>query len=363
MAASTNSSSHSILELYALKLQQGGVPAAQIQSELLKIVPWEIWHGERFNVNRLLGNGRDDNGNNVVDEPLEADAGEVVWPDLNPDIPGGFDGGSSPIPFNYRNDDQLITNNRYAPQIYARHLYCLMMMLTEVLGPGGYLHPTEESLPLAYRQELTANRVAQWAINVVDFRDADAIMTPFEYDMDPFNANGWQAMDGDPATHEGGDRRLTWGAEYPDLLLTETGAFHDRRVKDTKDHGERKMDDTDPDYDEDLDQYRIPQGSLFLELYCTRNHVTNNTRLPAELYNENGLLDLGRLAPADASGFRAPVWQVMISQALDPQAVTDADEADSPLERSQRLPAPNGKPDSTSFNPVPQINPTTARWT
>ena len=49
----------------------------------------------------------------------------------------------------------------------------------------------------------------------------------------------------------------------------------------------------------------------------------------------------------------------MISQALDPQAVTDADEADSPLERSQRLPAPNGKPDSTSFNPVPQINPTT----
>ena len=241
MAASTNSSSHSILELYALKMQQGGVPAAQIQSELLKIVPWEIWHGERFNVNRLLGNGRDDNGNNVVDEPLEAETGEVVWPDLDPDIPGGFDGGSSPIPFNYRNDDQLITNNRYAPQIYARHLYCLMMMLTEVLGPGGYLHPTEESLPLAYRQELTANRVAQWAINVVDFRDADAIMTPFEYDMDPFNANGWQAMDGDPATHEGGDRRLTWGAEYPDLLLTETGAFHDRRVKDTKDHGGRKM--------------------------------------------------------------------------------------------------------------------------
>ena len=40
-----------------------------------------------------------------------------------------------------------------------------------------------------------ARRIAQWAINVVDFRDPDSIMTPFEYDVNPFNANGW-SVDG-----------------------------------------------------------------------------------------------------------------------------------------------------------------------
>ena len=107
-----------------------------------------------------------------------------------------------------------------------------MMLLTERVGAAGYLHPTEETaLPQIDRAELTAHRIAQWAINVVDFRDANAIMTPFEYDVDPFN--GWLAMDGDPGTNEGGERRLIWGAEYPDLLLNENVAFHNRNVKDT----------------------------------------------------------------------------------------------------------------------------------
>ena len=43
------------------------------------MVPWEIWHGQRLNVNRLLGNGRDDNGNGVVDEPAEAET-TTDWP-------------------------------------------------------------------------------------------------------------------------------------------------------------------------------------------------------------------------------------------------------------------------------------------
>ena len=355
--------SHSILDLYALKLRDGGVAAAQLEYEMLKIVPWEIWHGQRMNVNRLLGNGRDDNGNDVVDEPLESDGGEIVWPDVpgNPGVPGNYDGGTNPIAFNYLNDDQGgILLNRYAPQIYARHLYCMMMLWTELVGPSAYLHPTEETLPAAARQELTAQRVAQWAINVVDFKDADAIMTPFEYDANPFNANGWLPMDGDPATFDGGvgsDRRLVWGAEYPDLLLTESSAFHDRRVKDTAydraGEGKRKPTSAPTPGDDDFDQYRIPQGSLFLELYCTRNQAANNTRFPRELYDVNGLLDLGRMAPADGSGVRFPVWQVVISEPLN-----DASSPESPLERSQRG-AGTGKPDSTSFNPVEQVNPAT----
>ena len=45
--------------------------------------------------------------------------------------------------------------------------------------------------------------IAQWAINVVDFRDADSIMTPFEYDANPYN--GW-ITDGNLQTDELGDR-------------------------------------------------------------------------------------------------------------------------------------------------------------
>ena len=44
--------------------------------------------------------------------------------------------------------------------------------------------------------------VAQWAVNVVDFRDPDAICTPFEFDLSPFTdddgnmANGtWDVDD------------------------------------------------------------------------------------------------------------------------------------------------------------------------
>jgi hypothetical protein len=43
--------------------------------------------------------------------------------------------------------------------------------------------------------------LAQYAINVVDFRDADSIMTPFEFDIYPFNASGWN-VDGDLTTNE-----------------------------------------------------------------------------------------------------------------------------------------------------------------
>src|SRR5262249_3387176 len=139
-------------------------------------------------------------------------------------------------------------------------------------------------------------RIAQWAVNCVDFRDPDSIMTPFEFDYNPWD--GWQ-VDGDLATDAGlslgpenlqtlgtppngvqpmtdpTQRGVGWGMEFPELLITETLAFHDRRVKDTdKDNGKgKKVNDSSampPNEDLDLDQFRVPQGSLFVELYCPR---------------------------------------------------------------------------------------------
>jgi len=55
-----------------------------------------------------------------------------------------------------------------------------MMLL---MNPN-YVHPSTEAG--AATQQATARRIAQWAVNVVDFCDSDACMTPFEYDWNPF---------------------------------------------------------------------------------------------------------------------------------------------------------------------------------
>ncbi|MFN9368468.1 MAG: hypothetical protein ACK6CT_06820, partial [Planctomycetia bacterium] len=70
----------------------------------------------------------------------------------------------------------------------------------------------------------TADRavLAQWAANVVEFRDADSRMTPFEYDTAP--QNGW-SVDGNATTDDGAERAVVWGVERPEILITETLAW------------------------------------------------------------------------------------------------------------------------------------------
>ena len=202
-------------------------------------------------------------------------------------------------------------------QLMARHLYVMMLLLIE----EGYSFPAiDTSTSAADRTELTYRRIAQWAINVVDFRDKDAVMTPFEYDLTPFtdatgsNINPWN-VDGDLSTPEDSAyRRVVWGAEAPDLLLTETLAFHDRGVKDTVLDTSTQPRGNGMSDDETLDQYRIPQGSLFLEFYNPRNLLSNNpvASLPNDLYDTNGQLKLDMLAGDRNNG--TPVWRVLITE-------------------------------------------------
>ncbi|MFM7242907.1 MAG: hypothetical protein ACKO40_01860, partial [Planctomycetaceae bacterium] len=58
----------------------------------------------------------------------------------------------------------------------------------------------------------TLDAAAQWAVNVVDFRDVDSTMTRFAYDRNP--KDGWTA---------GTD--VVWGLERPELLITEALAW------------------------------------------------------------------------------------------------------------------------------------------
>ncbi len=101
-------------------------------------------------------------------------------------------------------------------------------------------------------QQLYARRMAQWAINCVSFRDSTSIMTPFMYQWDIFQPSyqGW-VVDGDPGNPNQSTQNynVVWACKPPDAVMTESLAFHDKRVADTAyDTGnKKKTTDTPPD--------------------------------------------------------------------------------------------------------------------
>lgn len=357
----------------------------------------ELLYGQRFDLNRPFGNNTDDSlpgavGFGVVDEPTEVYAGERLWaqtmldPTAQPtamavaannnntlvNVPTALTtfvpGFATP---------QRVNPGELARYRYAKHLYILLMLLQD----RDYLLPTAQddaSLLIPERRELTTRRLAQFAINVVDYRDSDSIMTPFEYDAHPFTdergndynpwdvdgelrpsgipletENGATTVDYREANQWGLPRRVVWGCEFPELLLTETLAFHDRRVADrgvrtTEDMvpvgGDGQADDTH------FDQVRVPQGSAFFELYCVRN--ANHPLSPVELYvpaappaTPTQRLDLGRMAPASSTG-EYPVWRLAISYSV----LDDTQPGDATVDNDVRHRV-NQRPDSVSLQP------------
>lgn len=323
-----------------------------------QIVAPEFRMGRKLDVNRPFGNGVDDNGNRVIDEPSEVIAETQAFrvdPATGQTVPAEYQGVDPDYGFGTG------MNGR---ELLARHLYVLMLAL---LGdnPNAAEFPGFDSatpIPPADRRLYVARRVAQWAVNVVDYRDPDAIMTRFVFDENPFD--GWNPLDPVPPTH------VVWGVEQPELLFSESLALHDVRVRDTdRDGGQGtdKQDATDPD--PTSDQVRIPQGSLFLELYCPRSPIeqTNSSddqrskaAFPRELYRfadesspsdaSDLALDLSIVAPGGV-----PVWRIAMSEPHpDPALLAGvADASVPPLSNPQEDPwvLRTDKPDTASFEP------------
>ena len=352
-----------------LDLRANGVPAANIpaivRDSQARLLPYEMLAGLKMDLNRPLGNGLDDNGNGVVDEPgrvrrynNNAPAGFMLDPTLPGEIllpPGTPEQlglvsntwnagtqtyGANVVRFEHINgvdvngDGAVNEADRaMVRQLYARHLYVLGLLLIDhtVANPTS---PTAE-------ESARARMVAQWAANVVDFYDRDAIMTPFEYDIAPFVAKNagqygnatWNVdgvIDPDPAAPglapPSDDtqpyRGLVWGVERPELLISETLAFHDRRTQDLDEDG-GTVGGTPADTHADFDQGFRPEGSLFVEFF---NPATNFEPKSADFYSgPSGGVDLTRVAPGGA-----PVWRL----AIHATAATDPDDPANPPERS-----------------------------
>lgn len=341
--------------------------APDYQQIIDALVAPELRLGRKIDVNRAVGNLVDDNGNLTIDEPNEVaseDTAFALAQNAAGFIPADF---QNRVP-SYQGDEK--TQNNEIPvdgrQLLARHLYVLVMALSRSLDApnSDATLPTLASFPNgpSDAKSYKARRIAQWAVNVVDYRDPDSIMTRFVFDEDPFDTNGWnptnQNGQPDTANTPADERNVVWGVEAPQLLFSEGMAFHDVRVRDTdKDStGEFKKDNNANQADDTTDQVRIPQGSLFMELYCPHPTFQNNTDaktkpgFPAEFYTASGgnyKLALGKTAPADINGLEAPVWRVAISERHDELLANQ-----NVSNNSSRLKLRDSIPDTAGFEPT-----------
>lgn len=277
----------------------GGTYAGSFDNELRKGFAPLLMDGLKVDLNRAFGNSADDDGTattnpgyGVIDEPGDGvpnDSGvtnsESLWND--PVVNG--------VLFDYDNNGRVDRTNRAAVikeanrarQAMARHLYILAMALRNRNAPDA-------------SPGITAREIAQWAINVVDFRDFDSIMTAFEYDEEPFDSDGW-SVDGDLSTTTESNRQVVWGVERPELLITETIAGHDRGTDDDAANGGTV---SSGDMGTNYDQVARPEGWVAIELYNPQSAMTPQS---AELYDEFGL-ELSATVGNVPTG--SPVWRM-----------------------------------------------------
>jgi len=273
-----------------------GVPST-VWSTLL---PPELLSGMKMDINRALGNGRDDNSNLIVDEPAESTGNQLITE---------YKTASTTVNVAYFNP----TQGTYTPQqIQARYLYVLTMLLADL--------PTLDSRMGG--REQTCRMLAQWAVNAVDFRDRDSIMTRFEYVVDPFGAAGWNP-DNNPL-------HVVYGCERPELLLSEVIAFHDRRTEDLQDPGGKTTDKEKPD--SDFDSKKRPQGSLFIELLNPQSPMAPPSGdIYAGSFQNGGVLNAGVVLNRRTNTGNHPVWRMIIVKATDGDEQADPDNPDRAL--------------------------------
>ncbi|MEM7783065.1 MAG: hypothetical protein AAF623_06910 [Planctomycetota bacterium] len=304
----------------------------------------EILRGLPMNVNRIFGDSRLDNdGDGIFDEHWDSTS-----PVLNEALSESMPLSTPAIAIDHNNDGYSDREDRFARQHFARHLF----VLTWLTAGGDFTPGSAPSFKNPIPPDMDGNQgttdedywkdielLAQWCINVVDFRDADSICTPFEFDYNPWD--GWDGAASQvnlvnsnradnsyadtfnilnsmltfqpgqrtnfPAYEKMGNRGLVWGMEKPELLITEAMATHERRYED--------HDTSDPEYESRL----VPKASVFVELYNPWLTNANTDVKPAEFYSGGGV-NLAAQTRAIGSAGPDPIWRMSFTEtrASDP---------------------------------------------
>ena len=318
-------------------LEAGFAGSDDTRSPLLDL---GIFDGQKMDVNRPFGNGLDDNGDAVVDNFVESTGAERLWPNIF---------NATPVFVDHDNDGisgpALADGDAFLARYhYARQLYVLTLLMNERPGIDFNVNGSIEDYNGDGVADETQYNLAQWAVNAVDFRDVDAIMTPFEFDINPFN--GWD-VDGIIGTADDAhaDRAIVWGCERPELLISESIVFHDRRTED--------LDNEQPNGGQqaaligqmgemDNDQRLLPRSGAFFEIYnpwfnptSDPNAPASGSWAPAEFYRNvtNGVFTNGvRLNQTtlntNSNGNRSPVFRLIVVRGnqkhQDPDAFEDS---------------------------------------
>ena len=256
----------------------------------------EFFAGLKMDINRPFDDGTDNNSNNVVGDPNETMA-------VNSDAENilGTDAAQMDLAYANIRNSAADSNPRV---IFARNLYMLAMLLLDPvdLDQNGTVEPPEE---LAF-----ARAMAQWAVNVVDFRDPDSIHTRFVYDPNPFDAQGWNPTTDDADNDLPADAiSFVWGCERPELLITETLAGHNRNTEDLPNGGGTVAGAGGGAQDADFDQRLRPEAFAYFELYNPWVQNDLNQTFDGGLYDNNQGVQITRV---NDSG--APVWRFEIER-------------------------------------------------
>lgn len=321
----------SLMEKLESILRQNGITDQVVLNQQVRLMLGpELTKGLRLDVNRPFGNGVDDGATDnatgrrasVVDEPGEQLVGENF-----PDPYGRT------FAFDANNDGVLDQFDTLAKHHFAKNLYVTTLLVTQWVDRDGngvvnladwYDYNGDGVVNLEdlydYRRD-----VAQWAVNVADFRDPDSIHTVTEMDLNPWD--GWH-VDGNLLTDESGtigaDRFVVRGCERPELLITEAWALHLRRTEDRDDDdGDGSRTTGAGGTDDDRDSRLVPNASVFVELTnphsFTGNAIVdaNNQIYPSELYGATGV-DLRRIAFDSDASLASPVWRMRFVRATNP---------------------------------------------
>jgi hypothetical protein len=297
-----------------------------------KLITPDLLSGLRMDINRPFGPGRDDSGKGVPDAPRYASTASFFprgTPCKSADTGLGVAAASQDLvrcDAGNTGDFSKVPATEAADygvrEAYARSLYMLACLLCDKKGLEARAR-AQIDIPNNYKlsvQEKAALLLAQWAVNVVDFRDRDSIMTCFHYDPNFYvnPAAGWKPT------------AIVFGCERPELLIMETLAFHDRRTEDLATErvdptiaenalGRRlpgSENETNPaKTDNDFDQQWRPQGSLFVKLFNPGSQFDapcgDLHKSPLKGWSTGVHLD--QMTPP-ANGLESPVWRLAFTK-------------------------------------------------
>lgn len=347
-------------------VQLGYTPVPVANPVCQPLLPLDFLEGLRVDINRPLGDGIDNNSNGIVDEPAEFVSDLVNYPTTSASGAAVY---TNSVLADLNNDGltsagDVWSSDARARQLLARHLYVLMMLLVDDLNLQGQVFITPSATSVysglntssqtmnpynassgSVPSQQIAYLIAQWAINVVDFRDPDSICTPFEFDLSPFTDDDGNPMNGTwdvndivhpsnngtldpwsntslPANYANDDtstwRGLVWGCEKPELLLTETICTHDRGTDDTNQATNVNPGGTPDTYlndntqgtppDTDYDQVRRPRGTTMVEIFNPNSPLSAPQ---ADMLQSGG-------APAAAGGVNLTQYYTSTGGAVSP---------------------------------------------